>query len=106
MWSVVIAVAEQIPWTYPAQNRLVEIIQALKGLPGSKTLDLDDWGKLEIWSGLPLLGPAMTEHSYLMIGSIASTQTKFKSATSRRPTFRAASPTIIGFECLSGYAFR
>ena len=66
MWGVVVSVAEQIPWEHPGQTRLVEVIQALNDLPGPKTVQMDGWGKLVIWSDLPLLDPVMTEigHSY------------------------------------------
>ncbi|KAF8803326.1 hypothetical protein BYT27DRAFT_7340991 [Phlegmacium glaucopus] len=64
MWGVVTSVAEQIPWNHPGQTRLVEVIQALKDLPGPTTVQMDDWSKLAIWSDLPLLGPVMTEHGY------------------------------------------
>jgi len=66
MWGVVISVAEQIPWKHPGQTRLVEVIQALRDLPGPTTVQMDSWGKLVIWSDLPLLGPVMTERGYGM----------------------------------------
>ena len=62
MWEVVISVAEQIPWKHPGQTtgRLVEVIQALKGLPGPTTVHMDGWGKQVVWSDLPLqVGPAI-----------------------------------------------
>ena len=62
MWGVVISVAEQIPWDHPEQVRLVKFIRTLKDLPGQTTVQMDTWGELAIWSDLPLLGLAMTEH--------------------------------------------
>lgn len=64
MWGVVIGVAEQIPWNDPRQDKLVDIIRALKDLPGSTTIQMGGWGELEVWADLPLLGPVMTETSY------------------------------------------
>ena len=66
MWEVVMSVAEQIPWRHPGHTRLVEVIQALKDLPGPTTVQMNGWGKRVIWSDLPLLGPVMTEHGYGM----------------------------------------
>ena len=66
MWEVVISVADQIPWKHPGQIRLVEVIQALKDLPGPTKVQMDDWGELVIWSDLPLLGPVMRERCYGM----------------------------------------
>ena len=66
MWRVVISVAEQIPWKHPGQAGLVEVIQALKDLPGHKTVDMGDFGKLVVWPDLPLLGPVMAERGYSM----------------------------------------
>jgi len=62
MWGVVISAAEQTPWENPGQTRLIKAIRALKDLPGPTTVQMDSWGKLAIWSDLPLLGPTMTEH--------------------------------------------
>jgi len=64
MWGVIISVAEQIPWKHPGQTRLVEVILALKDLPGPRSVQMDSWGKLVIWLDLPLLGPIMTERGY------------------------------------------
>ena len=54
------------PLELPGQTRLVEFIQALKDLSGSKTVQMDSWGKPVIWLNLPLLGPEMTEHDHGM----------------------------------------
>ncbi|KAF8972226.1 hypothetical protein BDZ97DRAFT_1913447 [Flammula alnicola] len=64
MWGVVISVAEQILWKHPGQTRLVEVVQALKDFPGPTTIEMEGWGKLAVWSDLPLLGPVMTERGY------------------------------------------
>ena len=66
MWEVIISVAEQIPWKHSGQTRLVEVIQALKDLPGSTTLKFDYWSDMELWSDLPMLGAVMTEKCYCM----------------------------------------
>ena len=68
MWGVIISVAEQIPWKHrdSGQTRLVEVIQALKDLPGSTTLKFDYWSDMELWSDLPMLGAVMTEKCYCM----------------------------------------
>ena len=63
MWGVIISVVEQIPWKHPGQIRLIEVIRALKDIPG-ETIDMDSWGEMDFWWDLPLLGPAMTENGY------------------------------------------
>lgn len=67
MWGVVICLAEQIPWDDPRQKKLVEVIQALKDLPGPKTIQMDDWGAYAVWLDLPLLGPALIENGSCML---------------------------------------
>jgi hypothetical protein len=62
MWDVVISVVEQIPWDHPGQTRLVNCIRALRDLPGPTTVQMDSWGKMAVWSDLPLLGAAMTKY--------------------------------------------
>ncbi|KAF8906980.1 hypothetical protein CPB84DRAFT_1744776 [Gymnopilus junonius] len=64
MWGVVIDVAQQLPWKDTRQDRLVDIIRALKDLPESKAIQMNSWGELEVWADLPLLGPVMTETCY------------------------------------------
>ena len=66
MWNIVVSVAEQIPWKHPGQNRLVEFIRGLRDLPEPTTVQMDDWGELVIWSGLPILGPVMMERNHGM----------------------------------------
>ena len=66
MWDVVVSLAEQIPWNHPGQNRLVELIQALRDLPEPKTVELKNWDDQVVYSDLPLLGPVMTERNHGM----------------------------------------
>ena len=60
LWSVIIKVAQQIPWKSRAQDRLAELIKALRDLPSEIVVEI--WSsKSRIWQDLPLLGPSLTE---------------------------------------------
>ncbi|KAF4208169.1 hypothetical protein CNMCM8927_001188 [Aspergillus lentulus] len=62
-WGVVHDVARQIPYTAPEQDRLAELIKALKGLSSqTKTVYLAAWDyTFDLWGDLPLLGPTFRE---------------------------------------------
>ncbi|KAH1408727.1 hypothetical protein KXV95_006209 [Aspergillus fumigatus] len=62
-WGVVHNVAQQIPYTAPEQDRLAELIKALKGLSSqTKTVYLASWDHtFDLWGDLPLLGPTFRE---------------------------------------------
>ncbi|GFF25748.1 hypothetical protein IFM58399_01150 [Aspergillus lentulus] len=62
-WGVVHDVARQIPYTAPEQDRLAELIKALKGLSSqTKTVYLTAWDyTFDLWGDLPLLGPTFRE---------------------------------------------
>ncbi|RLL94446.1 hypothetical protein CFD26_100270 [Aspergillus turcosus] len=62
-WGVVHDVAQQIPYTAPEQDRLVELIKALKGLSSeTKSVYLASWHQIfELWGDLPMLGPTFRD---------------------------------------------
>ncbi|PKX96521.1 DUF3632 domain-containing protein [Aspergillus novofumigatus IBT 16806] len=62
-WGVVHNVAQQIPYAAPEQDRLAELIKALKSLTSqTKTVYLEAWGyTFALWGDLPLLGPTFRE---------------------------------------------
>ncbi|GIC90148.1 uncharacterized protein Aud_006580 [Aspergillus udagawae] len=62
-WGVVHNVAQQIPYTAPEQDRLAELIKALKDLPSqTKTVYMASWDQtFDLWGDLPMLGPTFRE---------------------------------------------
>ncbi|KAF7164770.1 hypothetical protein CNMCM5623_009152 [Aspergillus felis] len=62
-WDVVHNVAQQIPYTAPEQDRLAELIKALKDLTSqTKTVYMASWDQnFDLWGDLPMLGPTLRE---------------------------------------------
>ncbi|GIK00781.1 hypothetical protein Aspvir_004810 [Aspergillus viridinutans] len=62
-WGVVHNVAQQIPYTAPEQDRLAELIKALKDLSSqTKTVYMASWDQtFDLWGDLPMLGPTFRE---------------------------------------------
>ncbi|KAM5444714.1 hypothetical protein MferCBS31731_000169 [Microsporum ferrugineum] len=59
IWNSLIEVARQIPSDHASQDRLVELVKALRELPSTNA---EIWGNtVRVWTDLPLLGPAMRE---------------------------------------------
>ncbi|GIJ85233.1 hypothetical protein Asppvi_004089 [Aspergillus pseudoviridinutans] len=62
-WGVVHNVAQQIPYTAHEQDRLAELIKALKDLTSqTKTVYMASWDQsFDLWGDLPMLGPTFRE---------------------------------------------
>ncbi|EEQ34009.1 conserved hypothetical protein [Microsporum canis CBS 113480] len=75
IWNSLIEVARQIPSDHASQDRLVELVKALRELPSTNTDRRERWyniagvyadlkafkNTVRVWTDLPLLGPAMRE---------------------------------------------
>ena len=61
MWDVVLKVILQLEPGSTEQERLVLLLNTLRGIKPEKMLDI--WGsQVALWKSLPLLGSALTEH--------------------------------------------
>ncbi|KAF9567162.1 hypothetical protein CPC08DRAFT_814364 [Agrocybe pediades] len=57
LWELFVGIAEQIPWTDSAQDKLVEVLKALRDLPQQRSMVIDHWEKVpvKIWADIPVL---------------------------------------------------
>lgn len=73
-WSIIAGAGEQIPYNQPPnlsnnhalflplQDRLIQLILALRILPNPRAIDLGtQWGSSVLWTDLPLLGPVLRD---------------------------------------------
>lgn len=64
LWATILAIAAQIPYDHPRQDKLVALIAAIKTLPAPAHLDMQAWmrrGYGPIWGNLPTLGREIYE---------------------------------------------
>ena len=64
LWAMVVKLIKQIPSDHPWQDRMVEILNAIKKLPRQVTPEMvqleRSWG-MTFWQGLPILGAEIRE---------------------------------------------
>ncbi|KAF5313856.1 hypothetical protein D9619_013057 [Psilocybe cf. subviscida] len=62
-WGIFAKAAGQVPVDHAGQQRLVELLTALRDLPNPVPVpELEaSWGELKLWSDLPIMGPTFRE---------------------------------------------
>lgn len=64
LWATILVLAHQIPYDHTWQERLIELLLAIRGLPPPSHLNTDAWrygGNAPLWHGLPTLGQTIYE---------------------------------------------
>ncbi|KIJ59192.1 hypothetical protein HYDPIDRAFT_33424 [Hydnomerulius pinastri MD-312] len=60
MWDLVVRVAQQVPYKHPSQDKLAELVKALRDLNSGTRVDI--WGiERKLWEDLPLLHQQILE---------------------------------------------
>jgi len=63
LWELFVGVAEQIPWNHPAQDKLVDLLKALRDLPDPRSMIIADWDEqpAKVWADMPVLAYVLSD---------------------------------------------
>lgn len=64
LWELFIAIAEQIPWQHSSQDKVIELVKAIRDLPNPTTITFDNGfsRRVKLWTDLPVLAAVLTDN--------------------------------------------
>ena len=64
LWELFIKIVEQIPWQHPSQDKLVELMKAIRDLPNPTTISFDagQSHRVKLWTDLPMLSWVLVDN--------------------------------------------
>jgi hypothetical protein len=64
LWELLISVVEQIPWQHPSQDKMIELMKAIRDSPNPATISFEDGvsHRVKLWTDLPVLSSVLTDN--------------------------------------------
>ena len=64
LWELLVIVVEQIPWHHTSQDKVIELIKAIRDIPSPTPITFDDGFShgVKLWADLPVLGAVLVDN--------------------------------------------
>lgn len=64
LWELFVVVVEQIPWNHTSQDKVIELIKAIRDIPSPAPITFDDGFShgVKLWADLPVLGAVLVDN--------------------------------------------
>ena len=64
LWELFIIVVEQIPWYHTSQDKVIELMKAIRDIPNPTPITFDDGFShgVKLWTDLPVLGAVLVDN--------------------------------------------
>jgi hypothetical protein len=64
LWELFVIVVEQIPWHHTSQDKVIELMKAIRDIPSPTAITFDDGFShgVKLWADLPVLGAVLVDN--------------------------------------------